>query len=1513
MDERTIQHNYVMEFLCRREDEGGLGYRNSSSNIVNNGLFIPSELSEFIRKSVPTAWNNILKKYDNDEQVLQNALMEEVRSRMVDAQNVATFLNKNKTITFAGETIPLFYVSGTELKGDEDFKKNIFSAVEESSHKFTLAGKKLCTSIRPDITFFLNGIFIGYMELKCVSMGQNAKDEGRQKVAKDYLSTVKALSQAVKLEPKAIKERKAVLSIYEKAIHLVASDCNETYVLRGISQFFDAAHQEFLSQTGKGIEVLSPAIIDVFKPYPISSMILSEQQRFEEVMRALYSKKMIEKEIRYYNFIEYKYSSKEGIKNRTTNTGRLISPRPKQKFGCDKIINRIVEMLDHEEDPDYYINKLRQELIKLEIPAQKIEEIILKRQQYCNNKYIYSLLMQYAAGFGKSNIIGWTALQLKDFRYKGEYAYDKIMLVVDRLQLRDQLDTMMMNMNIDKSMFIEAVDKDTFIKALDSQKRIIVVNIQKFLDLQMAIAETDTKLKKMRVAFLIDEIHRSNSGDTHQEMIDLFARLQESFSKNGQSITKKNLLIGFTATPSDETLTRFGEFRSATVVPLWVPFDSYTMKEAIADGFILDPTKHIIPYSVPIEWELPEDLIDSDKEDDIKIKQSKEKVYAFEPRMRKISQFIVDRLVSLVYGKIRGEGKAMLAVSSVPNAIKYCEIIREMYAEKCKDPLYAKYKDAPISIVYSDGQKYVPCANLNDNKTESKVIQDFKNAKNGLIIVVDKLQTGFDEPKLHTLFLDKEISDINAIQTISRVNRMCKYKDECHVIDCSWHNVNVKNINQAFRKYCDMVISDFNPEEEAREVAREYKELCSSEPYIQWFFRYQKEKEDTGFAIEMEDGIRQWILTCCAQEDAARQYNEEHDLKPGDANYIPEINIARDIRLLVGHYGSIIESLRDVYVIDPKFTDAVFLTFWQIYCRIYKDVTKKPRNDGSFEYEIIDSSEIPGITLVEDDGEDEPGKDPKKHPRGHSVIVKPKGKSMDEVLAILKRLNEQEGISAQQAQIWLKEIGVMFQWMMQDTTFCAYLLDDHFSDEEKFAQYKKQQGKYKLAKLTSTARPDFVELDRFKKMINDNVEQLYSIFVADLKNVKNNESDFDYDTTDIPVEPEPQQEQTSQEQPSQDQGQNGGFTMDDLIALVKRKLKPEYNEVTLKESIVEKYSVHFEDIAGSMRQMDEVVDNLFMVLNTTTLPNLDGMDAVVKESLNMVITAEGLSLHDKRMHLDMLLMRYEVFLKKMFYMINGKELANRDANKGATLSDAVFAFDSLRKLKYDHRPEYQEFFRRLELVRNLRNDEAHSSAGVTEQEVDLAISMIIDMYLYSVGTNIFELEYAGYFADDARKPVIILDADYQSREDKNRFIPLYSIKAACGEFSDLNEVEREGWVDISHASISPDPKRYFVVKAVGESMAPKINDGDLCVFEWYKGGSRNGEIVLTECNEHDTDYKGSYTIKKYYSEKVTESDGSWRHTKVELRSINPEYGTISWKEDESTQYVTRGIFKCVIK
>lgn len=140
-------------------------------------------------------------------------------------------------------------------------------------------------------------------------------------------------------------------------------------------------------------------------------------------------------------------------------------------------------------------------------------------------------------------------------------------------------------------------------------------------------------------------------------------------------------------------------------------------------------------------------------------------------------------------------------------------------------------------------------------------------------------------------------------------------------------------------------------------------------------------------------------------------------------------------------------------------------------------------------------------------------------------------------------------------------------------------------------------------------------------------------------------------------------------------------------------------------------------------------------------------------------------------------------------------------------------------------------------------------------------------------------------------------------------IPLYTLRAACGYFEDGEVPEEEGWVDATGNGFTPDRKRHFVVHAKGNSMLPKIKDGDLCVFEWYRAGSRNGEIVLTQSSEFDSEYGGKYTIKKYHSEKVVTEEG-WRHSKVELIPLNKDFDVIEL--DEETEYRTIGILKCVL-
>lgn len=155
---------------------------------------------------------------------------------------------------------------------------------------------------------------------------------------------------------------------------------------------------------------------------------------------------------------------------------------------------------------------------------------------------------------------------------------------------------------------------------------------------------------------------------------------------------------------------------------------------------------------------------------------------------------------------------------------------------------------------------------------------------------------------------------------------------------------------------------------------------------------------------------------------------------------------------------------------------------------------------------------------------------------------------------------------------------------------------------------------------------------------------------------------------------------------------------------------------------------------------------------------------------------------------------------------------------------------------------------------------------------------------------------------------IIIDSDiFQRKADKAGFIPLFSLRAACGKFEGEDQPDEEGWVDASGSGFTPDPKRHFAVHAKGNSMYPDIKDGDICVFEWYNqtGGTREGDIVLAEYDGIDDEA----TIKKYHSVKVQTEEG-WRHEKIELIPRNKDFDTIML--EEGSQYRIIGVFKCVI-
>ena len=178
----------------------------------------------------------------------------------------------------------------------------------------------------------------------------------------------------------------------------------------------------------------------------------------------------------------------------------------------------------------------------------------------------------------------------------------------------------------------------------------------------------------------------------------------------------------------------------------------------------------------------------------------------------------------------------------------------------------------------------------------------------------------------------------------------------------------------------------------------------------------------------------------------------------------------------------------------------------------------------------------------------------------------------------------------------------------------------------------------------------------------------------------------------------------------------------------------------------------------------------------------------------------------------------------------------------------------------------------------------------------------------------FNDEVLKYTPTSALKSFAIIASHEVPKEKRYvQFLPVYSVRAACGSFEDhsfIPENEAEGWLDITDAGIKAN-ENMFIVHAIGNSMSPKINDGDLCLFELFEsGGTREGEIVLTQCIDKDDDYGCSYTIKKYHSEKSINENDTLENIKVELISLNSDYCSIVL--DKEKEYKTIGIFKRVL-
>ncbi len=423
MNETHLQERFVVPFLI-----DALGYQEVKANTVSSSLIIEEDLETFIGQTElnQKSYNTLVRKYGGKREQLLSDLIALIQERVSSSRNMALFLNANKSVTLQGITLYLFYTADSPIYENRLFDQNIFSVVQELPYIYKYNDHSIY-SFRPDLCFFVNGIYSGYSELKYNMSNQNARKNGRGKVIKDYFEAVKAYqacfdSNDMLSEREKDDYRKEMLRIFEKAIHITTTDMGETYVIRNMADFFE----EIIATCRENrfdFDEYKKKAIRVFKAYPLLYPRADKPDKLKELFAAHYARDCLEKEILYYNFIERDIFVHKGRKEFKDEKGRLISPRPKQKFGTDKILSKIDEFLEHEQDDDYFEKLLEKQLAGVSEARRK--ELLEKRRSYSNNKNVYSLLLQYAAGFGKSNIIGWTTLQLKDLRRKGNMSMTK--------------------------------------------------------------------------------------------------------------------------------------------------------------------------------------------------------------------------------------------------------------------------------------------------------------------------------------------------------------------------------------------------------------------------------------------------------------------------------------------------------------------------------------------------------------------------------------------------------------------------------------------------------------------------------------------------------------------------------------------------------------------------------------------------------------------------------------------------------------------------------------------------------------------------------------------------------------------------------------------------------------------------------------------------------------------------------------------------------------------------------
>lgn len=472
-------------------------------------------------------------------------------------------------------------------------------------------------------------------------------------------------------------------------------------------------------------------------------------------------------------FLPFNKGHNQGQGNPLNPTGHKTDYLWKEVFAKESLANLIQHFVRLDGSSKEPLNKRT-----LFFPRYHQMDVVRRLiQDVSKNGVGQTYLIQHSAGSGKSNSITWAAYQLIEAYpesndvpgSKGpeEPLFDSVIVVTDRRILDKQLKDNIKDFSEVKNIVAHANKSADLKSALENGKKIIITTIQKFPFIVDGISD----LSEKRFAVIIDEAHSSQSGTAHSKMNQAMGSDEEEDAQDKilQAMRNRKMrgnasYLAFTATPKNTTLEKFGQKQPDGS---FIPFHLYSMKQAIEEGFILDVLANYTTYKS--YYEIQKSIAENPKFDTAK---AQKKLRAYVERSQQTidtkAETMLDHFVNQVVNtkKLKGKAKGMVITQNIEAAIRYFKSIQRILEHR-GNPFKAMIAFSGTKEV--DGIEYTEAEmnGFSDNDTKDK----FDTDEYRLLVVANKYLTGFDQPKLTAMYVDKKLQGVLAVQALSRLNR----------------------------------------------------------------------------------------------------------------------------------------------------------------------------------------------------------------------------------------------------------------------------------------------------------------------------------------------------------------------------------------------------------------------------------------------------------------------------------------------------------------------------------------------------------------------------------------------------------------------------------------------------------------------------------------------------------------------------------------------------------------------